>query len=214
MSENIVPIMRGRPKDAGKRDNIFEAAKYLFLQRGFHGTSMDALAKQAGVSKATLYSHFEDKDAIYRALIENKMAAYEIDDFSAHVSWDMQADLEYMAGHLLDLVYDNEALEMLRMVIAETREGSDVPALFVEAGPRRVLDQMADYFTAQKKRGIAYLEDSAADAELFSSLVVGHAPMMFALTGVETPPDAAARKNRATQAVTRFLAVKKASAQT
>ena len=200
--------VRGRPKDVGKRVDILEAARSLFLQRGFHGTSMDALAKQACVSKATLYSHYEDKAALYRALINDKMAAYEIDDFTAKLSWDMAQDLRYIAAHLLDLIYDPDALDMLRMVISEGREGSDVPHLFAEAGPKRVLGQIADYLNAQKQRGLSYLGEPVQDAELFSSLVVGHAPLMFALTGVEPPMAPNTRKERAGQAATQFIALK------
>ena len=83
---------RGRPKDASKKEDILLAASDLFLQRGFHGTSMDALAQAAGVSKATVYSHFTDKNALYQALIKNKVKDYQLDDFSPHLSWDMQAD--------------------------------------------------------------------------------------------------------------------------
>lgn len=211
MSENIVQIVRGRPKDAGKHENILEAARYLFLQRGFHGTSMDALAKRANVSKATLYSHFEDKDALYRALIEDKLAAYEVSDLSRRMTWDMQDDLVYIARHMLDLIFSDDALEMQRMVVSEVREGSDVPRLFIETGPRRVLGQIASYFDSQKKRGIDYLDDVDEDAELFSALVVGHTPLIFALAGVDAPPDAAHRLKRARRATAQFFALKQIS---
>lgn len=208
MSKNIVPILRGRPKDAGKHEDILEAARNLFLQRGFHGTSMDALAKRANVSKATLYSHFEDKEALYRALIEDKLAAYEVSDLSRRMTWDMEDDLTYIARHMLDLIFSDEALEMQRMVISEVREGSDVPRLFIETGPRRVLGQIASYFDGQKKRGIGYLDDVHEDAELFSALVVGHAPLIFALAGVDAPLDVKQRHKRARRAVTQFIALK------
>ena len=50
------PNPRGRPKDPAKRSAILQAATTLFLGQGFAGTSMDAVAKQAGVSKLTEYS--------------------------------------------------------------------------------------------------------------------------------------------------------------
>ena len=55
---------------------------------------MDALAEAAGVSKATVYSHFTDKNALYQALIQNKVANYQLDDLSPYLGWDMRADLE------------------------------------------------------------------------------------------------------------------------
>ncbi|MGO9103187.1 MAG: TetR/AcrR family transcriptional regulator [Mycobacterium sp.] len=50
------------------RQSIVRSAARLFLDRGFHGTSVDAIAKAAGGSRATVYQYFEDKEDIYREL--------------------------------------------------------------------------------------------------------------------------------------------------
>lgn len=209
MTVEQVPAGRGRPKDAAKRKDIMDAARALFLQHGFHCTSMDALAKQACVSKATLYSHFEDKDALYRSLINDKMADYKVDDFSAMLNWDVARDLQVIAEHMLDLIFDPEALDMLRMVIAEGRTGSGVASLFKEVGPQRLLAQIADYLARQKARGTTYIEDVEGDTSLFASLVVDHRTMMFALMGVAGGIDKAERQNHARRAVARFIKLKR-----
>src|SRR3978361_1733983 len=59
----------GRPKDLEKRAAILDAAKRLFPHSGFDGTSMDAIAADAGVSKLTVYSHFTDKETLFVAAI-------------------------------------------------------------------------------------------------------------------------------------------------
>lgn len=209
MMEEQVPPGRGRPKDAAKRKDIILAARRLFLQNGFHRTSMDALAKQACVSKATLYSHFEDKDALYRALIRDKLATYKVDDFTDMLNWDVATDLQTIGEHMLDLIFDPEALDMLRMVIAEGRTGSGVAAMFQEVGPQRVLDQISDYLARQKARGTTYIGDVEADTKLFASLIVDHATMMFALMGVAEGLDKAGRKRHTRQAVARFIKLKR-----
>ena len=200
---------RGRPKDVGKRADIFEAASALFRARGFYGTSMDALAQEAKVSKATLYSHFEDKASLYRALIADKMAVYQVDDFSERCGGDLEQDLTMIAQQMLSLIFDEESLDMLRMVIAEAREGSDVPDLFEEVGPRRLLQQISDYLQQQKDGGVAFISDPPTDTNLFASLVIDHRTMMFTLMGVQAPPDMATRKRHARNAVARFLLLKK-----
>ena len=209
MTVEQVPTSRGRPKDAGKRKDIMDAARQLFLRHGFHGTSMDALAKEACVSKATLYSHFEDKDALYRALINDKMADYKVDDFTDMLNWDVASDLQLIAKHMLDLIFDPEALDMLRMVIAEGRTGSGVAALFKEVGPQRLLSQISEYLERQKARGTTYIEDVEADTSLFASLVVDHRTMMFALMAVGDGFDEAGRERQARQAVARFIRLKR-----
>lgn len=52
------------------RAEILEAARQLFISQGFHGTSMRAIAREAGDrAVAGLYNHFPTKDAIFEALI-------------------------------------------------------------------------------------------------------------------------------------------------
>jgi AcrR family transcriptional regulator len=60
----------GRPKDLEKRAAILQAAKQLFTTQGFDGTSMDAIAGLAGVSKLTVYSHYRDKERLFVAAVE------------------------------------------------------------------------------------------------------------------------------------------------
>ncbi|MCC6595535.1 MAG: helix-turn-helix transcriptional regulator, partial [Rhodanobacteraceae bacterium] len=62
----------GRPKDLEKRAAILAAAKRLFLDHGFEGTSMDSIAAEAGVSKLTVYSHFRDKETLFTAAIRER----------------------------------------------------------------------------------------------------------------------------------------------
>ena len=51
----------GRPKDLEKRARILQAAKSIFLKMGYHATNMDQIAKEAAVTKLTVYNHFQDK---------------------------------------------------------------------------------------------------------------------------------------------------------
>ncbi|MDG1691076.1 MAG: TetR/AcrR family transcriptional regulator [Alphaproteobacteria bacterium] len=204
---------RGRPKDASKREGILAAASSLFLNRGFHGTSMDALAEAAGVSKATVYSHFTDKNALYQALIRNKVANYQLDDLSPYLGWDMRADLEMIGRNILDLIFDPEALAMLRMVIYEGQQVPGLSEMFRTAGPQVVFQQLADYFTEQKRRGVAYLGNPEADCGLHSGLLIEHRMMMQVLIGSQAIPNAEERQALAQASARRFIAVKKSEAR-
>ena len=200
---------RGRPKDSVKRDAILDAARDLFMSNGFAGTSMDSLATAAHVSKATLYSHFADKETLYRALIESKVKDYRLQDFSSRLSGDMARDLNFIACDLQDLVFDDDALRMLRMVIAETQHQSPIVKLFDETGPSQVFSRIVDYFANCKARGETSLGCPKKEAETFTSLVMGHRRLMQALMGVEKVPSPAARKDHARDAVSAFLKLKR-----
>ena len=57
---------------ARRRPQILDAALELFLEHGYEGTSMQAVADHAGVTKPVIYSAFESKDALFRALLERE----------------------------------------------------------------------------------------------------------------------------------------------
>ena len=53
-----------------KVEQILQGAMQEFLVHGYAGTSMDKVAASGGVSKATVYSHFQDKQGLFKALVE------------------------------------------------------------------------------------------------------------------------------------------------
>ena len=53
-----------------RREKLLDAAIEIFFQKGFHATRLEDIAKQAGLSKGILYLYFENKEAIFLALIE------------------------------------------------------------------------------------------------------------------------------------------------
>ncbi len=70
---------RGRPtrRDAAVIDrDVLEAAKTSFLTAGFAATTMDAIARRAGVTKVTLYQRYDDKAALLRAVMHDRIAGW------------------------------------------------------------------------------------------------------------------------------------------
>ena len=65
-----------------KREAILQAAQGLMLKHGLRGTSMEAIAREAGVAKPTLYAYFADKPAVFAALVERLIAEWR-DNFIA-----------------------------------------------------------------------------------------------------------------------------------
>jgi AcrR family transcriptional regulator len=68
-----------------RRARILDAAQRVFSRSGFRGATMEAIAVEAAVAKATAYSYFPDKDAIFRAVAE-RIAAEMADAVEAAIS--------------------------------------------------------------------------------------------------------------------------------
>ncbi len=69
----------GRPIDTGKRAAVLAAAQRLFLSSGFAGTSMDAVAEAAGVSKLTAYKYFGSKQELFATAVAAKCESAFVD---------------------------------------------------------------------------------------------------------------------------------------
>lgn len=60
-----------------RRASIITVAKRLFAQSGFHGVSIDEIVREVGVSPAILYRHFESKEELYQAVLQEFSATRE-----------------------------------------------------------------------------------------------------------------------------------------
>ncbi len=137
----------GRPKSAEKRDQISKAAGNLFLNVGFTGCSMDAVAKHSGVSKQTVYSHFSNKEALFTAVIEGKCEEYQLDE--SHLANDAQQlvdVLNAMGRQVVKLLHDEQVIAIYRVVIGESASNPRVAELFYQAGPQHSLNMLAKTF--------------------------------------------------------------------
>jgi len=65
-----------RLSEAARRDQLIDAAEAVFLDKGFHAATMDDIARQAGMSKKTLYQIFPAKAALFEALLLSRIVGF------------------------------------------------------------------------------------------------------------------------------------------
>ncbi len=154
-----------------KFDQVLEGARRVFLSDGFEGASVDAIARAARVSKATLYSYFPDKKHLFSevARIECQQQADQ-----ATASIDMDAPvrdvLRAAAAHLVGFVLSDFAQGIYRICVAETDRFPELGRDFYDSGPQMGIDAMADYFELACNRGELRIEDKALAASQFQAL--------------------------------------------
>jgi AcrR family transcriptional regulator len=75
-TEDVRPNTRRRsPAARPTDDELLDAARDVFAERGFKASTMDAIAERANSTKPTLYAHFGDKAALYQAVFNREAAA-------------------------------------------------------------------------------------------------------------------------------------------
>jgi len=197
--------MDGRVVDEGKVDKrraIVLAASDLFAEHGVSSTSMDAIARAAGVSKPTIYAYFDGKEAIFAAVVSEALPE-GLRNFRSEPTGDVRADLFRYAKQLMDLLTNPETIACDRMIASESARHPDLGQVFYEAGPGSVVRNLAGYFESIRQAGGLDIDDPEEAAEFFGGMIIGSTPWKNLLGGLTPPYRPSERRLR--NAVDRFL---------
>src|SRR5437763_9613135 len=194
-----------REEAVGKAALILRGARRAFLAGGFGAVSMDAIAREAGVSKATVYAHFGSKEELFGAVVAD-VAEERFGGFSALEldPRDIEASLNTIARRFLDLVLSPEAVAVNRIIIGEVARFPALSDVFWQAGPERNRYQIEEFLRRAVEAGSVAIDDVRLAAEQFSSLVRGEIHLRH-LFGLEMPRNPAGLDRAAASAVATFL---------
>jgi len=185
-SAQIRPQGPGRPKDMEKRAAILVAAKALFIRNAFAGTSMDAIAADAGVSKLTVYSHFGDKDNLFREVIRSRIQDLLPEEtYFFDPTADIRDTLLRVALTHAHLDCNAETVGTFRAILSDCRQGNPrYGKLIWEEGAKRTHGLMERLLQQAVDAGQLDIDDVARASGQFLSLIKGNLMMrqMFGCT--------------------------------
>jgi TetR/AcrR family transcriptional regulator, mexJK operon transcriptional repressor len=162
-----------RKAEPSKSELVLAAAERCFLARGFGAVSMDAIAREAGVSKATVYAHFADKAALFGAVIarlNQRFGGFSADALDPAAA---EASLTTLARRLLELVLSPEAIALNRIIIAEVTRFPELGEAFWQAGPERTRAQIEAFLRRATAAGTLAVAEPRRAAEQFAALARG-----------------------------------------
>lgn len=195
-----------------KRRAIVRAAKAVFLKCGFEGTTMDAVADRARVSKMTVYRHFEDKEALFAGVITELCAQIKGEDFNTLFTQTPQDALRDFARRMIAIVFAPETIELHRIVIAECQRFPKLGRLFYESGPEASIRALAEYLARNQADPALKVRDPRRSAEEFLELLRGYAHLRVIL-GLQKTPTAREISQRIKAAIGHVMAKPGASAR-
>lgn len=164
----------GRPKDLAKRQAILEAAKALFLRHGYEGSSMEAIAREARVSKLTVYNHFSDKDTLFLEAVKAKCEEQLPQLFEARDTDDpVEARLLSIGRAFLGLINSPESLAMHRLMFGLAHTNPTLVQLFYGAGPGRILSELERFLRQADRSGQLRIPQPSVAAEHFCAMLKG-----------------------------------------
>lgn len=193
-----------------KRRAIVAAATTAFLDHGYGGTSMDAVATTAGVSKQTVYQHFGDKERLFREVIAATVqsASDPVDNEVRRLgdSGLLEKDLRDLARRLLALVLQPRMMRLRRLVIAEARQFPDLGRYFYQLGPGRTVAALAQTFAELTRQGRLAAPNAQLAASQFNWLIMAAPLNQAMLLGDDAAPTTRQINKWADDGVRTFLA--------
>jgi AcrR family transcriptional regulator len=172
------------PAITPKQEQILQGAIQVFLKEGYARTSMDRVSAAAGVSKQTIYSHFQDKEGLFKALIERLTVACFQSIFSIEkLQGEPAILLRQIAEFYLTKVADNpDYLALLRLIITESQNFPELAKLYNQTVVQRGRQILSHYFASHPELAIS---DPEAMAHIFLGSLVSYVIIEEILHGKE-----------------------------
>ncbi|AKU95300.1 Transcriptional regulator, TetR family [Labilithrix luteola] len=197
-------------RSARKRKAIVDAATKVFLAGGYLGANVDEIASVSGVSKQTVYKHFENKEALFVEIVTNvsSTASDTVHNEAPELEegGDVAAYLVDYAYRQLTVVLTPRTMQLRRLVIGEVGRFPELARALYERGPQRALDALAALFGRLTERGVLDVDDPKVAASHFNWLVMSEALNRAMLLGDAAIPKPAELQKHAEAGVRVFLA--------
>ncbi len=137
----------GRPKDLEKHQRILDAAKILFLECGYDGCSMNKIAQKAGVTKLTVYNHFQDKETLFTGAISETCDSFiNARPIALNPGSDFLQALQHACEVTLKLVNLPEALKMEYLLLELASQHNPLAQQFYNASHQKLSALWENFF--------------------------------------------------------------------
>ena len=155
---------------------IIEAALDLFSAQGFEATSVSQIADAVGIRKASLYSHFENKQAILDAIVQEVLKQYEERSLFARADWEKEvggfpltsdAAVKMIKEQIHYILHDPSISRARKMLVIEQFRNSEMAKLQTKQNYSDVLGYFTGLVKCLIQRGILTEDDSEIMAAQF-----------------------------------------------
>jgi AcrR family transcriptional regulator len=184
---------RGRPQlrpDGETRQIVYDAARQELAGNGYAATSIEAVARRAGVSTKTLYRLIPNKAALFEGMVSDRLERFLADVKLNDIE---HADIEDALYAALmacaKLALDKEVIALQRIVLQEATQFPDIAGTFYKNGIARTVAALADWLRVQQERGLIALDDVDEAAGMLIGMVASAPQRAAIFGGLPTPSD-------------------------
>jgi TetR/AcrR family transcriptional regulator, mexJK operon transcriptional repressor len=170
----VVIARRGRPTQAQAQalhHRLRNAAVAMFLNHGYDGTTMDAIARAAGITRRTLYARYADKRAVFADVIPWALTRRTESIGSVDADGDVRATLLAIGRGALARALDPSTLGLTRIAMSEADRFPEfalsAQTMTWSARQREVMDLLSRY----QQAGVIDVDDLEVTAGLFLAMI-------------------------------------------
>jgi TetR/AcrR family transcriptional regulator, mexJK operon transcriptional repressor len=163
---------------------VLEGARTVFLRDGFEGASVDEIAREAGVSKATLYSYFPDKRLLFMEVAKLECGRQAESACERIRLFGPPEEVLFDAASRMTRFFISPfGRQVYRMCVAESDRFPELGREFYISGPKMVQTMLVDYLTEAVRKGQLVIDDIELAADQFPELCKAsiHAPLVLGL---------------------------------
>jgi len=186
MNAPHIPIKKGR-----KWSDVLEGARKVFMRDGFEGASVDDIVREAGVSKATLYSYFPDKRLLFLEVAKVECQAQsEMAVAQVEASGDLREGLTKAATRMSRFFLSDVGMQVYRIVVGESQRFPELGREFYEAGPAHVHNILKSFLQKGVDEGKLKIDDIDLATDQFPELCKAGLHLQMAIGLRDKPTDA------------------------
>lgn len=160
-----------------RRQQICKIAMRLFSERGFSGTTTKEIANAAGVSEATVFKHYSNKDELYTAILDNKACDHGFADPFSGITEKMKEkdDFGVFYGMALKGLEKHRSDEdFLRLMLHSALEDHQLARTFFENFITYVYDFLGDYIRQRQADGAFREIEPRVVVRAFTGMYIHH----------------------------------------
>jgi AcrR family transcriptional regulator len=156
------------------RERILDAATALFFTTGYGATTIEAVAKQARISKRTFYHRFDDKQALFGAVVHRTIDRLRPAPQVPLIDGaDLQEILRHLAGLILDAALSAPGIALHRLIIAESARFPKLAAVVNEQGAtQQAIKLIAGVLERESRTGRLTLDAPVFAAQQFLHMLI------------------------------------------
>jgi TetR/AcrR family transcriptional regulator, mexJK operon transcriptional repressor len=142
-----------KPRSTDKREEVLDIASETFLSKGYDGTSINVMAREAGISKESIYRYFGSKEDLFLAVVERELEVYKqgmLDTVSHYQGKSLKEALFSVAESTLSVASNDRTLALRRLVFQMSANGSKVGSHYFASGPDIAYQNLVHLFEHYK----------------------------------------------------------------